>query len=466
MSTSSSINLLSSSIDVGTIVDNLIKADSAPITNMQSNVTTLQSKVSAFQSLNTKLSTLTSNLNGILFGSMDDPLLKPSSFADRLSRSIFNQCKATSSDENTVTATASNATGGTYSITVNNLATAQSLASDGFAGATSDIGTGTITFTKGGHYYTVTIDSSNATLNGACNAINKSGAGITASVVNDGSTSTPYRLLITANDTGTANSVVVTENLSDGAALNIATIAGQEAKDASFTVNGVDIKKSSNTISDVINGLTFTLKNKTNTPVTLAVDKDLDSIVKSFNTFIAAYNDINTFISSQFTYNGTTKKAGALSGDSTLRSIQNTLRSQIAQPASNQLSSLSITGQAGIEFNRDGSLSLDEGKLRSALSGNFNGIAALFLGENSSGIFSTLQSQLDSITDPLSGPIQNATDSLNKNIKSINKSISAYQARLDVEKQLLTDQYNQADEALRMLTVNQASLTAQIDKLS
>jgi flagellar hook-associated protein 2 len=463
---SSSIDLINSKLDVASIVDSLINVDSAPIRRMQSQVSTFQSKVSAFQNLNTKISNLLDNVNSLLYGNTDAPLLQPSSFADRLSESVFNQCKVTSSDESVVSATASNATSGTYSINVSNLASAQSLSSDSFASATSAVGTGTLTLTKGGQDYTVTIDSSNATLSGVCTAINNANAGVTATVINDGSSSTPYRLLITANDTGTANSVVVSENLSGGSAINIATIAGQEAKDAEFTVNGISIKKSSNTVSDVINGVTFTLKDQTTTPATLYVVKDLDAIVKGFNDFIATYNGINTGINGQFTYNSTTKKAGLLSGDSTLRSIQSTLQSQISQSVSNQFTSYGIAGQVGLEFNRDGSLSLDETKFRSALSSNFKSVAALFLGDSGNdGIFANLQIRLDGITDPIEGPIHNATDSLDQNIKMINKEILSYQDRLDVEREMLTFQFGKADEALRLLTVSQASLSSQLSKL-
>jgi flagellar hook-associated protein 2 len=465
MSTSS-IDLTSSAIDVGTIVDNLIYAEAAPVRNMQSQVTTLQSKVSAFQSLNTRLSSLLNNLNTILYGDSDAPLVKPSSFDDRFSKSIFNQCKVTSSDESLITATASNATGGSYSIAVSHLASAQSLSSDSFDSATSAIGTGSIVFTKGGTDYTVTIDSSNATLTGACSAINKANIGITASVINDGTSSTPYRLLITANDTGTANSVNVTDNLSGGPALNIATIAGQEATDAEFTVNGIGIIKSSNTISDIIKGVTFALKNTTDGPMTLTVEKDLDAIVSSMNNFITSYNNVNTYISGQFSYNASTKTGGVLSGDSTLRGIQSTLQNQIIQSASNQFTSYSAASQVGLKFNRDGSLSLDETKFRSALSSNFTGVAALFLGDAGDGIFTNLQTRLDGITDPLSGPIHNSTDAMNQNIRMINDRISDYQDRLNVEKDMLTDQYNKADEALRLMTVTQSSLSSQISKLS
>ena len=658
MSTSS-INLLGSSIDVGSIVDSLIYVDSAPVRNMQSQVTTLQSKVSAFQSLNTKLSALSDKLNTVLFGDTEAPILKPYSFADRFADSVFTQCKVTSSNENTISATASNATvGGSYAITVTGLANAESMASANFSDISSTAtGTGTITITSGsGDPITLTIGSSNATLLGVREAINNANAGVTATIIHDGSAS-PYRLLVTANDTGTANSFTITDNLTGGQALNMAQV--QAASDAQFSVNGVSIIKSSNTVSDVINGVTFTLNAIAANPVTLQVGKDLDAIVEAINGFVSAYNEVNTYINSQFAYNSTTRKAGILSGDATLRSIQSTLQNQVIQSISNRFTSYRVANQVGLKFNRDGSLSLDETQIRSALSSNLSAVAALFLGDGTplggmtasdsrvacdgktsatqagtyavqvnslaqratvtgtqqvtsltgpetltislgsasavvslasldslptvlskinaalsaqgmalaatndgsdriqitangygssqtvtvvstsdgtsgtsgfgqtpvvasgsdiagsiggnaatgngliltgasgrpeeglsltiaqtttgsygsvtvaaatrgvegAGILTNLQGILDGITDPLSGPVHHSTDSLNQNIKALNDQISAYQDRLEIQRELYTAQFSRADEALRLLTVAQSSLSSQLSKL-
>jgi flagellar hook-associated protein 2 len=658
MSTSS-INLTNSVLDVGTIVDNLIYADSAPVRNMQSQVTTLQSKVSAYQSLNTKLSTLSDKVNTLLFGDANAPIMQPYTFADRLSGSIFAKCGVSSSNDGAISATSSNATvGGTYSINVTSLAQAKSMASAGFADSTSAAtGTGAITITTGANApVTITINSSNSTLAGVRDAINNANAGVTATIVNDG-TATPYKLLIRANDAGTANSFTVTDGLSGGQSLELAQT--QAAVDAQLTVNGINITKSSNTISDVIDGVTFTLKDETTSPVTLTVDKDLNSIVDAFKEFVTAYNGINSFINSQFAYNTTTHKAGLLAGDSTLRRIQSNLQSTITQSISNRFTKYGVAGQIGLEFNRDGSLTLNETKLRDAMNSDFTGVAALFLGDGTpeggasasdsrvsyagktaatqSGTYSiqvntlaqqaavlgteivnsligdetltitsgtqsvdiplqagntldavllsingtlsglgiaaratndgtnririattnygssqnvtvvstgsggsgttgfgsiqvsgsgtdiegtinghaatgngltltgaagqpeeglsldiaqtttgnygtltvasavdgiegksvlmNLFSVMDGITDPLEGPIHNATDGLNRSIRSINDMISAYQDRLDKKKEMLTAEFSQADQALRLMTVTQSQLNGQIASL-
>ena len=457
----SSINLLGSSLDVGTIVDQLIYIESEPVRRMQSQVTTLQSKVSAFQSLNTKISSLSDKLNAILFGDNDVPFVQPSSLADWLADSVFTRCTASSSDESKITVTASNANTGTYSLLVSSLASAQSMASSNFSALSSATGTGTFTITKGGEDFDVVIDSENATLSGVLNAINHANAGVTATILNDGSEN-PYRLVITANETGTANSFQITGALAESLGI---TTPIMEATDAQFTVNGVAVSNSSNSISDVISGVTLNLTAPTTEPVTITVGKDTDAIVEAFNEFISAYNEINSYINSQFTYNATTESAGVLSGDSTLRNIQGLLQNNIVTSVANQFTTYAVAGQVGVNFTRDGSLSLDEDKFREALSDNPTSVAALFLGDDTPGILSNLQSVLDGITDPLAGPIYHSTDALNQNIRLINDQISAYEERLDKQRELLTEQFSAADEALRLLSVTQTSLNNQISQL-
>jgi flagellar hook-associated protein 2 len=377
----SSINLISSQLDVSSIVESLIYVDRAPARNMENQVTALQSKKSAYQSLNTKLSTLSDKVSNLLYGDNTAPLNAPLSFSDRLQKSVFTQCAVNSSDEDKITATASGANvSGSYSITVSSLAQAESRASTNFADTSTTLtGTGTLTIGTGSDDpVTVTITGANNTLSGVCSAINNADAGVTATIINDGS-GTPYRLLIISNETGTENSFTVTENLSGGQALGIAQM--QAASNAQLIVNGVGITKSSNTVSDVIDGVTFTLKDEAASSVNLRVEKDADAIISAVNEFVSAYNSVNTFVSSQFNYNATTEKAGVLAGDQTLRSIQSSLQNKLTQSVTNRYTSYGVAGQVGLEFNRDGSLSLDEAKFREVLSDNFTDVAALFLGD-------------------------------------------------------------------------------------
>ncbi|MBN2319504.1 MAG: flagellar filament capping protein FliD [Acidobacteria bacterium] len=376
----SSVNVLSSAIDVESIVQNLMYIEEAPIRRMESETTTLESKVSAFQSLNSKLSSLEDKVKTILYGSGTVPLQAPYSFSDRLATSIFSVCKVSSSNEDAISAVTTDVSAdGSYTISVSNLARAKSSASVNFEDMTSvETGTGTLTITTGaGDPVNITIDSNNNTLSGVRNAINAANAGVTATIIDDGSAS-PYRLLITADDTGTENAFTITDNLSGGQALGIVEM--QAAEDAQFVVNGVAITKNTNTVSDVVDGVTLTLKQETASDVRIDLETDTDSIVDSIKELITAYNNVSSFINAQFRYNATTESSGVLSGDATLRSIQSNLQKQVLQSVQNQYSSFGVTSQIGLNFNRDGGLELDETKFREALADNFTDVAALLLG--------------------------------------------------------------------------------------
>jgi flagellar hook-associated protein 2 len=377
----SSINVISSGLDVQSIVDQLIEVERAPINNLQKQATTLQSKIKALQSFNTKLSTLLDKLNSALFKDETATLSVPPGFAQRLARSVFVARKTSSSDESAVAISADKgAPLGTYAVTVSSLARARTEASASFADTNSTkTGTGTLAIQVGtADPVTITIGDTNSTLEGIRDSINGANAGVNATIINDGSSS-PYRLLITAEDTGTTNAFTITESLSGGQALDL--VETQAAVDAQFTVNGIGISKSSNIVSDVISGVTFTLRGTTAAPVELTVERDTEAVVSALKELITAYNEVNTYANSQSRYNQDTKTAGILAGDTTLRNSLSKITALLTRQITNSHTSLHYIGEAGLNFNSDGSLSLDESKLRNALAKDVTGVAALFLGD-------------------------------------------------------------------------------------
>jgi flagellar hook-associated protein 2 len=378
------INLLSGGLDVQNIVEQLIYVERAPARRLETQSTTIQSKLTAFQSFNTKLSSLLDKANAILFGEDTPPIAMVYPFEDRFETSVFAGLTASSSDEVVLSATASTGTAaGAYTINITDLARARSVAADNFADTdTTATGTGTLVFTVGTEDpVTVTIDEDNNTLEGVRKAINAANAGVSATIINDGTAGSPYKLVISADESGTANSFTFTDNLSGGKALNL--VEKQEATDAEFSVNGIDITKSSNTVSDVIEGVTFSLKNTG--VVTLTVDQDFDSMVTAVKDLATAYNDTNSFANSQFRYDPKTKTGGVLTGDSTLRFAQSKLRSILSQSVDNDFTSYAVLAQVGIKFGNDGSITVDETKLRDALANDVTAVAALFLGNGTPG---------------------------------------------------------------------------------
>ncbi len=475
MGSVSSSSLLSGGLDVQSIVDQLIEVEREPVRRMESESSSLQSKVTAFQTLNTQVSSFLDRINNILFGGDTVPLALSYAYQDLFRKSVFALRKATSSDEAVLSATGGKgAASGSYAITVSSLAQAKTMASGSLADTnTTEIGTGTLVIQVGsGDAVTIDIDSDNNTLAGIRNAINSADAGVTATIINDGGAS-PYRLLVTSDETGKANSFTITDNLSGGTGLGL--VETQTAEDAEFTVNSIGVKRSSNVVSDVIDGVTLTLKTRTSSAVNVTLESDVDAIVKSLQELATAYNDLNGFYAAQFKYDTKTKTAGVLSGDFTLREIQSRIQGILTQSVSGSFTGLRVLSQVGMTFNNDGSIAVDETKLRNALRSDFEGVAALMLGTDSgveaaadegAGIALNLRAALKGIVDPLEGPIHNATDSLNRNISILKERIAEYEARLDIRRELLTSEYSRADQALRLMSVTMSSLNSQLASLT
>ncbi len=381
----SSFNVINSGLDVQSIVDQLIEVERAPIRRLQRQSGNFESRVKALQSLNSKLSVLLDKLNNMLFKGETGMLSIPASFSQRLAKSVFASRKASSTNESAVAVTAANGAAlGSYALTVTSLARVKTSASANFADTdTSATGTGTLVIQVGSRDpVTITVDESNNTLAGVRDAINAANAGVSASIINDGS-SLPYRLLVTSNESGTANAFTITENLAGGQVLDL--VETQPARDAEFTVNGISLTKSSNVISDVISGVTFSLKATTTAPVEITVEKDTQPVVAALKDLIDAYNEVNAFANAQSRYDPERKTAGVLSGNSTLRSTMARIRNIFTKEINSSYSSWHYVSQLGIRFNSDGSLSLNEAKLQSALDSDSAGVAALFLGEGTAG---------------------------------------------------------------------------------
>ncbi len=392
MATTSGVG--SSYLDVNGLVSQLMTIEQRPLNLLKAKEASYQAKLSAFGSIKGALSSFQSALAGL------------NSIAK------FQALKATSSDTSIFTASASStAVAGTYSLdSVTKLAQSQKLAATGQADSAAAIGSGTLTFDFGtitggtfdaptGKYTgaaftsngtgakTVTIDPANNSLQGIRDAINAAKIGVTATIINDGG-ATPYRLTLTSDSIGNASSIKIGVTgdvaLSNLLAYDPANNTGQNlaetatAQNAQFVVDGASVSKASNTITDVIPGVTLNLQKVTAAPVKLTVDRDTATVKSSLEGFIKAYNDLNKILSDVSAYNAATKKGAVLQGDSTVRSMQAQIRAVFNTAISNTGGSLTTLSQIGVSFQKDGTLALDASKLDTAISNNFNDIASLF----------------------------------------------------------------------------------------
>lgn len=251
----------------------------------------------------------------------------------------------------------------------------------------------------------VVINSSNNTLEGLRDAINKANIGVNASIINDG-TGTPYRLVLNSAKTGEKSSMRITlegdgGNPPDAALQNLLAYDPSGAQnlqqtaaalDTKALVNGISVSSANTSISEAIQGVTLNLL-KTGTS-TLSVSKDSSGLKKNLEGFVKAYNDLDKSIKDMMAYDPETKKAGALQGDFTTQTVQSQLRKMMTGEITGLSGALTNLGQVGISFDKTGQLSLDSTKLQKAIDGNFADIAGLFsaMGSATDGMVSYVSS--------------------------------------------------------------------------
>jgi flagellar hook-associated protein 2 len=151
------------------------------------------------------------------------------------------------------------------------------------------------------------------------------------------------------------------------------------AQNAEFMIDGLAVSKESNHVTDLVEGVTLDLtKTNVGSPATLAIARDSSTVVASVTKFVTAFNAINKTLTDASAYNATTKTAGLLNGDSTIRGIQSQLRGVLASPVSGGYGKFDRLSDIGVSMQKDGTLALDAAKLNKVLGTNFNDVAGLF----------------------------------------------------------------------------------------
>lgn len=284
-----------------------------------------------------------------------------------------------SNDDVVVTLDSAKASTGSYTVQVDSLAQSQSLASNTYADKDSTaVGTGSLTLTVGDQSKTITLDSSNNTLQGLASAINDAGVGVSAGVIDTGN---GFRLVMSSEETGLANAIQISTS---GADANLAQFESDltetvAAKDATVQVNGIVISRPTNTIANVIDGLTFELKAEGVTS-TVKVDQDTSAVADRVQSFVDKFNGLQQVIKGLAGFNAESGQGGLLSGDSTVRNIQSQLRNILTRVVPGlESSAVRTLGDVGITTNfENGELELDRAKFTSVLESNPDDVTALF----------------------------------------------------------------------------------------
>jgi flagellar hook-associated protein 2 len=243
--------------------------------------------------------------------------------------------------------------------------------------------------------------------------------------------------------------------------LSFTTLAG---RDAVVNVDGIPYQSTTNSISGAIAGVTLNLSSAAPaTEVTLNVSPDVTSVAAALNTFVSDYNAVLKSISSQFSYDASTGAAGVLSGDSSLRSVQQSLLS-IASFSMSGNGKIDSLRAMGIEMQNDGSLTIDSSALNSALTSNFPDLTNFFQGAGSFG--ETLGATMTTLNSPSNGALALDLKSMQQTNQDLTNHINDFENRLLAQQQLLIVQYSQINAQLQSLPGLQNQLSAELDSLS
>ena len=442
---------LGNGLDFGQVVDQLVKVQRLPIDQLSQKKATAQSKLTDYALLGGKL---------LALQSAGDALRLPTAF-DRSSTTV--------SDQTVLTASASSAaTAGSYLVRVTQLAQSHQItnkSATAVASATTDIVSGasaTFTFRVGtGTDQTVTL-SGTATLEDLQTGINDLGAGVTVSIVNTGSDTTPaYRVILTATASGASNGVTI---VADGTTLDFTNGGGtggadtlQAAQDAIAivgdpTLNPITLQRSSNVLTDAIPGVTLSLLKTTGSgTVSVNVTRDNGAVKESIKKFAAAYNDIVKFVNERTTYDVATKKGALFFAEPTAKGFLSQLRQALSAPVSG-LTSYSSVGEIGFKTERDGAITVDDAKLDSVLSINYNAVKSLFINHATiAGVAQRVNVAIDAIDDISTGALTVRKNALTKQLSNLTVEIGRKEDALSAYEAALKRQYASLDGLLSRL---------------
>jgi len=270
-------------------------------------------------------------------------------------------------------ATAINAQSGTTGVTAVNSSGALTLTGTTFSVGTTTSSTEDIT---GISAYRVTVAAGYDTPQGLVNAINTAGLDVTARLVNAGSSTSPSYKVVLSGATGADESFSL--STSPSSVLTALSFTETAATDAVLTVDGVTYTRSSNTVTDVVDGLTLNLL-AASTSATISLARDTTQVVSKIEALVAAYNEANSLFTEVTNPKSELDIYGAtLVGDTTVRMVRTQLREALLGESSTPGTNVSAAWQMGLSVDKAGLMTLDKSKLATALADNFDDVVTTF----------------------------------------------------------------------------------------
>ncbi|RCV90923.1 flagellar filament capping protein FliD [Billgrantia montanilacus] len=437
-----------SGLDLNGLLEQLNQAERAKLQPIAQQVQAQEVQISAYGEIQSALAAFDDTVTNL-----NDP-------------SLFQSVTTDVTGSALQAAASADASPGSYSVEVRQIATAGNLATERVADldtiVTESGGELELTFTDDALNHGVAI-AADSTLEDVRDAINADpDAAVNASIVFDGE---GHRLALMSAETGEQASITGT-NFDQLAAGNLAAEPGgmvsQVGQDADFSVNGIDIVSATNQIDDAIQGVTLDLQEAGSS--TVVVQRDNDIIRESILGFVDAYNELKGTTGQLTAFNGEQGEAGPLIGDSAVRGIESSLRSDLAAGVT-QDGELSLLSDMGLSLSVDGRLELDEQQLDIALADNPDGVASFFAGD---GDTAGLAGRLAGTTEQLLGSnsaLEGSINSAENRIDSLGDRFERTERSIEQTIDRYRTQFAQLDGMLAQMNQTSAYLTQQLGML-
>lgn len=474
---------LATGLDTDSIVKEIMALERAPIDRIESKKTNEATRLSAYKQFNEKLVSLKSAIDDM---------------------ALTSQVRTTSvrlSSEEAFTASSDSSQIGSYEISVAQLAQVQKSVSDSYSSTSEAIfGTGTITING----TDLTVDSSNNNLADLAAAINEISeeTGVSATIINDGTTGSPYHLVFTGKDANTSFTITSDLEAADTTPIDFNTTVGQTAQQAVLFIDGIKVVSDSNTVSNTISGLTLNLNEVssqsyagtaeadvdpwewTDPPVynttSVTVQADTDTLKEKITNFVTAYNGAMEWILSGYDEFGSTTTEAAsseddqeeellgsvLRGDSTINSIKRDLQSVLTDMVDND-GIFNILSEIGISTQLNGTLRQDNSELDDALENNFEDVVSLLSGDNDTpGVMKNLKSLMLEITSSAGGMYADKKDAYDITIDRFDYQLDQMELRMEKREAALRAQFTAMEELINSLNAQGDFLTQQFSQFN
>lgn len=472
---------IGSGLDATSIINQLMTLERAPLTRLEEQATSFNTKLSTIGKLQSNFATLRDKANALV------------------SPTLWTGTTATVSDSTALKAsTSASAQAGSYAVQTTALASGQTVVGATVASSSATLGPGTLTIELGSYAtdgsftgktgssaVSVTIGDGDTSLAAIRDKINGAGAGVVAAIVNDAAGA---RLTIRSRETGAENAfrITATEAGYSGSTLTagdsglglaaLAYDAGNasspmsrtaSASNAQATINGIAVSSATNTLKDVVEGMTFTLSKVSATPVNVEVASDTAAIKTAITDFVTAFNSAASFIRTQTAYNAETKVAGELQGDQGILALQSQLRAVINE-GSTASSSFSRLSDIGLALKSDGTLETNTTKLDNALA-NLDETRKLLVTDGTGSADSGFARRFKRLTDAAlgsEGTFDTRTASIKQRLDRNSKAQDAQELRLSTVQARLQSQYTALDTKMASLSVLSNYISQQISAMN